>query len=129
MAIRHATPVRRVRAVANVNGEIAAALHGADAADQREVDDRLRALDGTPQLRRLGANATLAVSLAVCRAVAVARGQWLYERIVELAGVTPLLPVPMTNILSGGLHAGRGMDVQDFLAIPMRAVSVDEAIT
>ena len=117
-----------LRAVGNVNGEIAAALHGADAADQRAVDDRLRALDGTPQLCRLGANATLAVSLAVCRAAAVARGQWLYERIAELAGAEPELPLPMTNILSGGLHAGRGMDVQDFLAIPMRAASIDEAI-
>ena len=117
-----------LRAVGNVNGEIARALCGCDAADQRDVDERLRALDGTPQLRRLGANATLAASLAVCRAVAVARGQWLYERIAELAGVTPLLPVPLTNILSGGLHAGRGMDVQDFLAVPMRAVSIDDAI-
>ena len=117
-----------LRAVGNVNGEITAALHGADAADQRGVDERLRALDGTPQLRRLGANATLAVSLAVCRAVATARGQWLYERVAELAGVAPVLPVPMTNMLSGGLHAGRGMDVQDFLAVPMRAASADEAI-
>ena len=89
---------------------------------------RLRALDGTPQLRRLGANATLGVSLAVCRAVASSRGQALYERIAELAGAKPLLPLPMTNILSGGLHAGRGMDVQDFLAVPMRAASIDEAI-
>ena len=131
--LRDGDPVRYaglgvMRAVDNVNGEIAAALQRADAADQRAVDDMLRMLDGTPQLRRLGANATLAVSLAVCRAAAAARGQWLYERIAELAGAVPLLPVPMTNILSGGLHAGRGMDAQDFLAIPMRAASVDEAI-
>jgi enolase len=117
-----------LRAVANVNGEIDAALRGFDGADQRNVDELLRTLDGTPQLQRLGANATLAVSLAVCRAVAIARGQWLYERIAELAGTDPLLPVPMTNILSGGLHAGRGMDVQDFLAIPLRAASIDDAI-
>ena len=116
------------KAVASVNGDIAATLCGTDGADQRRVDDGLRELDGTPQLKRLGANATLAVSLAVCRAVAASRGKSLYERIAELAQATPTLPLPMTNILSGGLHAGRGMDVQDFLAIPMRAASIDEAI-
>ena len=117
-----------LRAVANVNDEIATALRGADASDQRDIDVRLRGLDGTPQLTRLGANATLGVSLAICRAVATARGQALYERIGELAGVQPLLPLPMTNILSGGLHAGGGMDVQDFLAVPMRASTIAEAI-
>jgi len=117
-----------LRAVANVNGEIGTALRGADASDQCDIDARLRALDGTRQLTRLGANATLGVSLAVCRAVASARGQALYERIGELTGVQPLLPLPMTNILSGGLHAGGGMDVQDFLAVPMRASTIGEAI-
>jgi enolase len=118
-----------LNAVANVNGEIAAALEGFDAREQRAIDDRLRALDGTAELRRLGANATLAVSLAVCRAAAAARRQMLYERIGELAGnAVPMLPLPMTNILSGGLHAGGGMDVQDFLAVPMRADSLSDAI-
>lgn len=117
-----------LKAVANVDGEIAAALRGMDGADQRRMDDRLRDLDGTPRLRRLGGNATLAVSLAVCRAVASSRGQALYERIADLAQAQPMLPVPMTNILSGGLHAGRSMDTQDFLALPMRASSIDEAI-
>lgn len=116
------------KAVGNVNGEIDDALRGADATCQRSVDERLHALDATPDLRRLGANATLAVSLAVCRAAAATRGQALYERIAELAGTKPLLPLPMTNILSGGLHAGRGMDLQDFLVVPMRAASIDEAI-
>jgi enolase len=116
------------KAVANVNGEIAHALRGTDGADQRGLDDRMRELDGTPRLQRLGANATLAVSLAVCRAAAASRGQALYERIADLAGARPTLPLPMANILSGGLHAGRGMDVQDFLAVPMRAASIDEAI-
>jgi len=96
---------------------------------QRIVDDRLRELDGTKNLSRLGANATLAVSLAVCRAAAAHRRQALYERIAELAATNSVLPLPMTNILSGGLHAGRGMDVQDFLAMPMRAQSVAEAIS
>ena len=117
-----------LRAVANVNTKIDRALRGVDGADQASVDTNLRELDGTPQLHRLGANATLGVSLAVCRATAVARRQALYERIAELAQAQPLLPLPMTNILSGGLHAGGGMDVQDFLVVPMRATSTGEAI-
>jgi enolase len=116
------------RAVHNVNDEIATALQGFDARDQRRLDQTLRDMDGTPQLSRLGANATLAVSLAACRAVAAACDQRLYERIAELAHASPLLPTPMTNILSGGLHAGRSMDVQDFLAVPMRASSIADAI-
>ena len=117
-----------LKAVANVDGEITAALRGVDGADQRGIDARLRELDGTPRLERLGANAILAVSLAVCRAVAASRGQPFHERIADLTLAQPTLPLPMTNILSGGLHAGRGMDVQDFLAIPMRAESIAEAI-
>ena len=116
------------KAVANVNGEIADALRGTGSADQRRLDDRLRELDGTPRLQRLGANAALGVSLAVCRAVAASRGQALYERIADLVEVRPTLPLPMTNILSGGLHADGRMDVQDFLAVPMRAASIDAAI-
>jgi len=116
------------KAVANVNGEIARGLRGTSSADQRRLDDRLRELDGTPRLQHLGANAALGVSLAVCRAAAASRGQALYERIADLAEARPTLPLPMTNILSGGLHAGRGMDVQDFLAVPMRAASIDAAI-
>ncbi|MDE2208236.1 MAG: phosphopyruvate hydratase [Betaproteobacteria bacterium] len=116
------------RAVANVAGEIARALVGMEGDDQRSVDLRLREIDGTPRLARLGANAILAVSLAACRAVAASRGQDLYQRIADLAQAQPTLPLPMTNILSGGLHAGRGMDVQDFLALPMRAASIADAI-
>ncbi len=82
-----------------------------------------------PDLSRLGANAVLGTSLAICRASAAAAGQPLYRRIAELAGVAePTLPMPMVNILSGGLHAGRGMDVQDFLAVPIAATSMLEAI-
>ncbi|WP_454810554.1 phosphopyruvate hydratase [Paenarthrobacter nitroguajacolicus] len=116
-------------AVDNVNSEIAAALRGCDVDDQRAIDDRLRDLDGTPGLSRLGANAVLGASLAVCRASAGDSGQPLYRRIAQLAGVEePVLPMPMVNILSGGLHAGRGMDVQDFLAVPIAATSALEAI-
>lgn len=117
------------KAVSSVNGEIARTLTGADALDQRAIDALLRQLDGTTQLRRLGANAVLAVSIAVCRAGAASRKQPLHTRIAELAGnETPALPLPMVNILSGGLHADRGMDVQDFLAIPMNAHSMRDAI-
>ena len=116
-------------AVEHVDGEIAAALRGHDVMDQQGSDFLLRALDGTPGLSRLGANAVLGTSLAICRASATVSGQPLYRRIAELADVTePVLPMPMVNILSGGLHAGRGMDVQDFLAVPIAATSMLDAI-
>jgi enolase len=116
-------------ACANVNGQIRHELRGHDASDQAGLDARMRALDGTPQLRRLGANAVLAVSIAVCRAAASSRGEQLYQRITALSGVAePVLPLPMMNVLSGGLHAGRGMDVQDFLALPVGAASISDAI-
>ena len=109
-----------MRAVANIENEIAHALHGRDAGDQRGLDARMRELDATPSLSWLGANAVLAVSLAASRAVATAKGEPLYRRIAELSGTRQItLPVPMVNIFSGGLHAGRGMDVQDFLAVPL----------
>jgi enolase len=117
------------RAVANIDGEIARALRAHDAEDQRGLDQRMRDLDGTPSLARLGANAILAVSLAACRAAASAKGEPLYRRIAELSGTKQmLLPVPMVNILSGGLHAGRGMDVQDFLALPLSAEDYPAAL-
>ena len=116
-------------AVEHVDGEIDAALRGHDVMDQQGSDFLLRALDGTPGLSRLGANAVLGTSLAICRASATVSGQPLYRRIAELADVTePVLPMPMVNILSGGLHAGRGMDVQDFLAVPIAATSMLDAI-
>jgi enolase len=118
-----------LKAVANVNGEIAKNVQGRDGRDQFSLDAWLRELDGTPQLSRLGANATLGVLLAVSRAVAVSQGQEFFERIAELAKVSsPMLPLPMTNILSGGFHASGGMDVQDFLAMPMCAESIEDAI-
>jgi enolase len=118
-----------LKAIAHVNGEIAAALADRDAMDQRDVDARMVALDGTPNLSRLGANAVLAVSLAAARAAATSRGQPLFDRVREIAGLRQLvMPVPMVNILSGGLHASRGMDVQDFLAVPARATSIADAI-
>lgn len=118
-----------LKAVANVNTEIFRAVKGMDAANQRALDDTLRELDGTPQLKRLGANGILGVSIAACRATATSLGQALTARIAELAGNTAIqMPLPMVNIFSGGLHAGRGMDVQDFLAIPTSASSIEDAI-
>ena len=116
-------------AVGHIRGEIASALIGRDAMDQAAIDSTMRELDATPQLSRLGANAVLAVSLATARASAAACGQPFFERIRSLAGGPALaMPVPMVNILSGGLHASRGMDVQDFLAMPAKATSIAEAV-
>src|SRR3954452_16265830 len=97
------------KAVAHVNGEIAAALRG-QPLDQRAVDAQLIALDGTSPKSRLGANALLGVSMAVARAAAAAAGKPLYEHFARFSGRAPgpepfLLPVPMMNILNGGAHA------------------------
>jgi enolase len=118
-----------LNATNHVNREISATLAGHDVFDQGGCDAVLRDLDGTPNLARLGANAVLGTSLAVCRASAAVANQPLYRRIAELAGVSqPTLPMPMVNILSGGLHAGRGMDVQDFLAVPVSASNMFDAL-
>ena len=117
------------RAVENVRAEIAHALIGANALLQREVDRCLTDLDGTDNLGRLGANAVLATSLAVCRAAASHVKAPLYRHIAALAGSgPPSLPMPMVNILSGGAHAGRSMDLQDFLAVPVGAQSYSQAL-
>lgn len=117
------------KAVDHVNTEIARNLVGQNAADQFAIDASMRALDGTEQFSRLGANAVLATSLAICRATAMARSVPLYRYIAELAAAAPpSLPMPMVNILSGGAHAARGMDVQDFLVIPVAAGNFAEAM-
>jgi len=117
-----------LRAVANIDGEISSAVRGLRADDQRALDDTLIALDGDPHKRRLGANAALAVSMAACRAAANGRGVPLYRHIADLAGTQPTIPLPMVNIISGGLHAGRQLDIQDVLAIPLAAASFREAL-
>ncbi len=107
------------RAVANVNGEIAAALDGTDAADQEALDRRLIDLDGTPNKSRLGANAVLGVSLAAAHANAAERGLPLWR---HLAGEEPpVLPVPMMNVLNGGAHASNKVDFQEFMIVPLGA--------
>ena len=112
-----------------VCGEIAARIIGLDALDQDAIDRGLIGLDGTSSLRRLGANGILATSLATARAAALHLRQPLYRYLSQLSGDMPMsLPMPMTNILSGGAHVGRGMDFQDFLVIPMGATSFSAAL-
>jgi enolase len=114
------------KAVGHVNEEIAASLRGADASDQRGIDERLINLDGTANKSRLGANAVLGASLAVARAAALAAGQPLYR---HLAGDRELLmPVPMMNILNGGRHAQTKVDFQEFMVVPAGASSFSEGL-
>src|SRR6266536_2142360 len=114
------------QAVAHINGEIAAALHGKDAAQQAELDAILINLDGTANKGRLGANAILAVSMAAARAAAAAQHSPLYR---YLGGVAArLLPVPMMNILNGGAHADNSVDAQEFMVAPFGAPSFGEAL-
>jgi len=113
-------------AIAIVEQGIAPALRGVDATEQFAVDRRLIALDGTPNKRRLGANATLGVSLAVARSAAHSAGMSLYRYLGGLGAAA--LPIPMVNILSGGLHGGGNIDFQDYLAIPLRASCYSEAL-
>jgi enolase len=113
-------------AVGNVNGEIRDAVVGTDAADQRALDATLTALDGTDNLSRLGANAVLGVSLAAAKAVAEECGLPLY-RYVGGANAH-VLPVPQMNVLNGGAHADSNVDIQEFMLLPVGAVSFSEAL-
>ncbi|MDQ1436629.1 MAG: enolase [Acidimicrobiaceae bacterium] len=116
-------------AVANVQTVLAEAVTGIDADDQHAVDEALRAADPTPGFGQVGANAVLAVSLAACLAAADAERVPLYRWLAAgSAGATPLLPLPMVNILSGGAHAGGAIDVQDFLVVPVGADSFAQAV-
>ncbi len=114
------------RAVENVNGEIAAAVRGIDAGDQRALDERLIELDGTPNKGRLGANAILGVSLAVAKAAAAEAGVSLYRRLGGEEART--LPVPMLNVINGGAHAQNSIDLQEFMVVPAGAASFAEAL-
>jgi len=114
------------RAVGHVNGEIAGALAGKDAADQGGVDAALIALDNTPTKARLGGNATIAVSMAVAKAAAAAAGEPLWR---HLAGdAEPVLPLPEVQIFGGGAHAARRVDVQDFMVVCPGAASFAQAL-
>jgi enolase len=114
------------RAVTGVNGEIARTLIGSDGADQPAIDHALIALDGTPDKSRLGGNALIATSLAVLKAAADAHGMPLWR---HLAGGAPVrLPLPEIQIFGGGAHAGRRVDVQDFMVIPLGAASFGQGL-
>jgi enolase len=113
-------------AVAHVNGEIRDAVTGLDAADQRVLDATLCALDGTDAKGRLGANAILGVSLAAAKAVADECGMPLYRYV---GGTNAhVLPVPMLNVLNGGVHADNNVDIQEFMIVPVGAVSFAEGL-
>ena len=113
-------------AVGHVNGEIAHAVEGMEALDQRALDAALVDLDGTPNQSRLGANAILGVSLAVARAAAAEAGLPLYRYVGGTAA--HLLPVPMMNVLNGGVHADNNVDMQEFMIVPVGAASFSEAL-
>jgi enolase len=114
------------RAVKNVDGEIAAAVTGMEAAGQEALDRALIALDGTPNKSRLGANAILGVSLAVARAAAADSGEPLYR---YLGGADArVLPVPMMNVLNGGAHADNKVDFQEFMIVPCGAQSFSQCL-
>lgn len=121
------------KAVAHVREVLGPAVYDLDPADQAAIDGRLLELDDTPQKTRLGGNALLGVSLAALHVGAASRGVWLYEHIAELyrplrpTGATPLvprMPTPMTNMISGGLHAGGNLDFQDVLVLPVGVTDV-----
>jgi enolase len=119
-----------LKAVGHVNAEIAQAVAGMDAADQRSLDRRMIEADGTPNKSKFGANAILAVSMAAARAAAVALGQPLYKYLARYSAdpSASLLPVPMMNILNGGAHADNSVDVQEFMVMPLGAPNFHEAL-
>ncbi|MEZ5535569.1 MAG: phosphopyruvate hydratase [Thiolinea sp.] len=113
-------------AVGNVNGEIAGAVKGMDAADQAAVDQKMIELDGTENKGRLGANALLAVSMANAHAMANESGQPLYQYLGQADSYT--LPVPMMNIINGGEHADNSVDIQEFMILPVGAANMADAV-
>lgn len=117
------------QAVANVNTAIAPALIGMDPTDQKAVDAKMNELDGTDNKGKLGANAILAVSMAVCKAGAAQKDVPLYKHIADLAGNAKLvLPVPSFNIINGGSHAGNALAMQEFMILPVGAATFTEAM-
>ncbi len=114
------------RAVANVDGEIGSSVRGLDALDQRSLDAKLIALDGTANKGRLGANAILGVSLAAAKAAAAHEGFSLHRHLGGEEGRT--LPVPMLNVINGGVHAANSIDFQEFMLVPAGASSFAEAL-
>jgi enolase len=114
------------KAVAHAAGELAGAVRGLEAADQEAVDRRLIELDGTPNKGRLGANAILGVSLASAKAAAADAGMPLFRHLGGAEAAT--LPVPMMNVINGGVHAANSIDLQEFMLVPVGAGSFAEAL-
>jgi enolase len=119
-----------LKAIAAVNGPIAAALLGKDAQDQATIDQIMIDLDGTENKSNFGANAILAVSLANAKAAAAAKGLPLYAHIAELNGTPGVysMPLPMMNIINGGEHADNNVDIQEFMIQPVGAKTLKEAV-
>ncbi len=119
-----------LKAVANINGEIAGKLVGMDVLDQKALDETMIALDSTPNKARLGANAILAVSLACAKAGALSQNIPLYAHIKNIAGSTKkfVMPVPMVNIINGGKHASGSTDIQEFMIMPVGAKTFSMAV-
>jgi enolase len=124
-----------LHAVKNVNKIIAPALKGKDPADQAGIDKLMLKLDGTESKKKLGANAILSVSMAVCRAGAAAKKVPLYHHIAQIAGNKSaaggkqfVMPVPSFNVINGGVHAGNKLAMQEFMILPLGAKSFDEGL-
>jgi enolase len=115
------------KAVANINGPIAAEIRGFEAREQLDIDRAMLALDGTPNKRNLGANAILAVSMATARAAAEENGMPLWKYLAS-GGSADTLPIPMMNILNGGAHAPNNVDIQEFMVMPVGAGSFSEGL-
>lgn len=116
------------KALANVNGTIAKALAGLDAQDQKTCDAAMLALDGTPLKERLGGNAIVATSLAILHAASADVGKPLWRQIADHYGHTPSIPLPEIQIFGGGAHAGRRVDIQDFMIMVPGASNFDEVM-
>ncbi|MDO4902444.1 MAG: phosphopyruvate hydratase [bacterium] len=116
------------KAVDNVNGAIREALIGKNAENQEEIDQIMLDIDGTDNKSNLGANAVLAVSLAVAKAVAAEKGIELWQYIAEKTNSKPSLPLPMMNVMNGGAHAGWATDIQEYMIMPVGAKTIFEAV-
>ncbi|MFH2020023.1 MAG: phosphopyruvate hydratase [archaeon] len=116
------------KAVHNVEKIIAPMLIGLSPVQQNFIDTEMCQVDGTANKSKLGANAILAVSMAVCRAGALSKGKKLYEYISELAGTKPSLPIPYFNVINGGKHAGNNLDFQEFMLAPIGASNFKDAL-
>ncbi len=117
-----------LKAVKNINETISKRITKKMFTEQMELDETLIRLDGTPNKKKLGANAILAVSMACCRAFAAEKNQKLYEHIAEISGNNKLLlPIPAFNIINGGKHAQNNLDIQEFMILPAKAKTFEEA--